>query len=361
MSLREIIIEKIKKEGPISFRDFMEMALYYPGLGYYTSSQNIIGKQGDYFTGSSLGPVFGAMIARQTEQMWEITGKKNFTIVEYGAGTGALCHDILDYLKNNKEFYEGINYCIIEKSPVMREKEKAHLPGKVSWYNSIKELPSITGCVLSNEVADNFAFHRVEMGEELMEVYVDYKDGFAELLRPAPQILRDYFAELNVTLPQGYRTEINLEATQWISDIASVLKQGYVLTIDYGYLSEDLYNERRKEGTMMCYHRHTLNNNPYIHIGEQDITAHINFSALIHWGAKCGLHYRRLTNQSNFLLSLGFNDYLRNTGVSTGQMAAKAMQASFLTHTLLSEMGRKFKVLVQSKGVRDKALTGLKL
>src|SRR5687768_12914784 len=112
MLLSEIIIEKIRSEGPLSFRDFMEMALYYPGLGYYTSPENRIGFKGDYFTSSSITPVFGAMIARQLEQMWDITGRNNFTILEYGAGTGTLCHDILDYLKQNEAFYERLSYCI---------------------------------------------------------------------------------------------------------------------------------------------------------------------------------------------------------------------------------------------------------
>ena len=132
MLLSEIIAEKIKREGPISFRDFMEMSLYYPELGYYTSIDDKIGKNGDYYTSSDLTSIFGAMIGTQIEEMWEIAGMEPFTIIEYGAGTGLLCHDILEYLKNNTKLYDELNYCIIEKSAVMREKQKKRLHEKVS-------------------------------------------------------------------------------------------------------------------------------------------------------------------------------------------------------------------------------------
>src|SRR3970040_1230612 len=132
MLLSEIIIERIKKEGPLSFRDFMEMALYYPELGYYNSKKDKIGSEGDFYTSANLTAAFGAMIGRQIEEMWLNLEKKPFTIVEYGAGTGLLCHDILDYLKNNNFLYDNLNYCIIEKSSNMREIQKKYLLEKVS-------------------------------------------------------------------------------------------------------------------------------------------------------------------------------------------------------------------------------------
>src|ERR1700738_1685488 len=160
--LQEIIINKIRKDGPICFQDFMEMALYYPELGYYNHPEhNKIGKKGDFYTSSYLSPAFGAMVARQIEEMWRLLGGKAFTIVEYGAGTGILCHDILEHLKSNTELYRELRYCIIEKSPVMREIESLYLKEKVSWHNSIGELPGINGCILSNELIDNFSVHQV--------------------------------------------------------------------------------------------------------------------------------------------------------------------------------------------------------
>jgi SAM-dependent MidA family methyltransferase len=299
------------------------------------------------------------MIGRQLEEMWRILGEKAFTIIEYGAGTGQLCHAILDYLKNNGKLYEELNYCIIEKSLVMREKEKMHLHEKVSWYDSIQEIPAITGCILSNELIDNFAVHQVVMEDELMEVFVDYTNGFVELLKPAKQALKDYLAELNVILPQGYRTEINLEATEWIKEIALSLKEGYVITIDYGYPSSGYYSKHRSSGTLVCYNKHKINDDPYHDIGEQDITAHVNFSALCHWGLKNGLECCGLTNQANFLLALGFKEYLRKReGQDIVQMVK---EEAFLTRTLLVDMGSKYKVLIQRKGVARQELSGLKL
>ena len=362
--LSELIIQKIKKDGPISFHDFMEMALYYPELGYYTSVEDKIGKKGDFYTSSSLTPAFGAMIGRQLEEMWTILGGKAFTIVEYGAGTGFLCHDILDYLKKNPELYDKLNYCIIEKSPVMREKEKIHLHvhgGKLSWHDSIDDIPEITGCVLSNELLDNLSVHQVVMEDELMEVFVDYENDFVELLQPAKKTLKDYMTELDVVLPKGFRTEINLEATEWIKEIAVSLKKGYVLTIDYGYLSSELYKDYRRRGTLICYNKHKINDDPYRDIGEQDITSHVNFSALQHWGLKNGLDCCGFTDQAHFLLALGFKDYLRKANEQGQDIIQMVKKESFLTHTLLVDMGSKYKVLIQQKGISKQELLGLKL
>ncbi|QMU29131.1 class I SAM-dependent methyltransferase [Adhaeribacter radiodurans] len=360
MTLKEIIIQKIQQEGPISFRDYMEMALYYPELGYYTSAQHKIGTQGDFYTSSSLGSAFGTMVGRQLEDMWEQLGKEAFTIVEYGAGTGALCHDILNYLKNNEELYAQLRYCIIEKSPWMRQIEASHLAEKVSWHSSIQELAPFSGCVLSNELIDNLAVHQIVMDSELMEVFVDYQEGFTEKLIPASTALKDYLTEMNVVLPLNFRTEINLEALDWQQEIASSMSKGYVLTIDYGFTSDELYQDYRRTGTIVCYHKHQVNENPYQNIGEQDITTHINFSALIHYGAKHGLELCGYTNQGRFLLALGFKEYLKSIAVP-GQDEANFKQELFLTQTLLMDMGRKFKVLIQGKGIPTKELLGLKL
>jgi SAM-dependent MidA family methyltransferase len=359
MKLCEVIKQRIATDGPISFRDFMEAALYYPGLGYYTAARDQIGKNGDFYTSSNLGPVFGSMIGKQVEEMWRLTGETSFTIVEYGAGTGALCHDILDYLKRNPKFYDQLHYAIIEKSPSMREREKTHLVDKVSWYDAIEDLGEITGCILSNELFDNFAVHRVVMDDELMEIFVDEQDGFAELLRPCGRELKDYLVELNISLPKGFQTEINLQAIHWLQEVSKFLIKGYILTIDYGYSAEELYCSRRSNGTLLCYHRHGINDNFYQDIGEQDITAHINFSALRHWGQQYGLGYCGMTSQAHFLLALGFKDYLRENAQDGGNIVQLAMEEVRMTRTLLVDMGSKFKVLIQQKGMSGLALSGL--
>jgi SAM-dependent MidA family methyltransferase len=359
MELSDIIKQKIKNQGPITFRDFMEMALYYPGLGYYTSAKEKIGEKGDFYTSSSLSPAFGAMIAKQLEEMFALLGEEKFTVVEYGAGTGRLCKDILDHLKQNKELYPKLNYCIVEKSPAMRAKEKNILNEKVTWCNSISELPPLKGCVLSNELVDNFAVHQVVMQDELMEVFVDFQNGFTEVLKPASKELVNYLNELKVELPKGFRTEINLDATLWMKDVSKVLKRGYVLTIDYGYPSAELYCEQRKNGTIACYNKHKVNYEPFADIGRQDITSHVNFSALCLWGHKHGLELCGYRDQGSFLIALGFKDHIK-TKVERKSDLAKLKQEVHLSNLLLEDMGRKFKVLIQQKETPRHPLSGLR-
>jgi SAM-dependent MidA family methyltransferase len=370
MSLEEIIIGRIKEEGPVSFRDFMEMSLYHPGSGYYTSDRDKIGKSGDFYTSPYLTSLFADMIARQLEEMWIHTGKKDFILIEYGAGTGLLCRDILRALRVKREFYDRLHYYIIEKSAAMREKERAILSDpkeekdpllkKVSWVDSIREIPSITGCILSNELIDNFSVHRVVMEDELMEVFVDHDGRFTELLRPAGQALRDYLTALRVDLPRGYRTEINLEAIGWIKEISERLEKGFLLTIDYGYPSSDMYDQERNSGTLVCYHRHQVNHCPYDHIGQQDITTHVNFSALRYWGIHYGLQTCGFTNQAHFMRSLGLAAHIRELEARPGALPVSEREKAFLIQTLLMDMGGRFKILIQQKGLQRPYLSGLR-
>jgi SAM-dependent MidA family methyltransferase len=360
MLLSEIIIERINKEGPLSFRDFMEMALYYPKLGYYNSEQNKIGGNGDFYTSANLSSSFGAMIGRQIEEMWLALDKKPFQIVEYGAGTGLLCHDILDYLKSNIPLYKDLSYCIIEKSESMQAIEKKHLLEKVSWYDTIEDIPEINGCILSNELLDNFAVHQVIMEEVLKEVFVDYKNGFIEVLKPAKKELTDYFEKLNVKLPIGFRTEINLEAISWLESISNHLRKGYIITIDYGNLSSDLYQNHRSCGTLLCYNKHQKNDNPYQYIGSQDITSHTNFSALNLWGSEYGFYSCGFLDQTTFLLGLGIKEYQKNSLMNQEHNSQSAVHESYINHGLLMSMGMKFKVLIQQKGTPQVALSGFK-
>lgn len=357
MELTEVVKTKIQETGPVSFRDFMDMALYHPSLGYYNSPKNKIGKDGDYYTGPVLSSFFGEMIGKQIEEMWFLLDKKPFTIVEYGAGTGALCFDILYYLKNNPDLYKEINYCIIEKGEMMRERQKNLLSEKVSWYNSIKEIAKINGCILSNELLDNFPVHKVIMKEELMEVFVSYENDFIEILRPANEELKNYFTEQNIILPKDYCTEINLQAIGWIKEISENLNSGFVVTIDYGFSANDLYNDKRNSGTLLCYKSHEINNSPYCNLGLQDITAHVNFSALAHWGEKFGLDCCGFTSQSNFLHSLGLVNYLRKLEMEN--IDKNNADFIFQINKLLVDMGNKFKVLIQKKGIESKMLTGM--
>jgi SAM-dependent MidA family methyltransferase len=246
-----------------------------------------------------------------------------------------------------------------EKLLLQDTKEGALLQEKVSWHDSIHDIQPITGCILSNEVVDNFPVHQVIMEDELMEVFVGYDNEFTELLRPAPKALTNYLEQLNVDLPRGFRTEINLQAIEWIRGIAESLKEGFVLTIDYGYPSSGLYSGGRNSGTLVCYHKHNINYCPYDHIGEQDITTHVNFSALCHWGLSSGLEYCGFTNQSYFMRALGLARHLKKMEERREADPVSERQKAFLIQNLLMEMGSKFKVLIQQKGLRQPRLSGL--
>lgn len=365
LSLTEIVQNKICDEGPLSFHDFMEMALYHPQLGYYTSSKEKFGEGGDYITAPFFTNVYGKLIAKQLEEMWVQTGSNEFTIVEYGAGDGALCADILGHLKNNKQLYKHLQYCIIEKSETLRNRQRNHIASSagttqhVSWPDSIGEISPFTGCVLANEVLDNFSVHKVIMKEnELMEIFVDHKNEFIEVLRPASGELKEYFRELAIRLPNDFYTEINLEAIHWLKNISASLKKGFVLTIDYGFPSSELYQSYRRLGTIVCYYKHSVNYSPYRNIGQQDITAHVNFSALERWGSKTGLMNCGFTTQSQFLSGLGLTELLRkfeSAVKNNADLKNKLMQL----HMLFISMGKKFKVLIQQKGLQKPKLSGL--
>jgi SAM-dependent MidA family methyltransferase len=193
-----------------------------------------------------------------------------------------------------------------------------------------------------------------------MEIFVDHTGDFVEIFRPVSEEIREYFAELNISLPCNFHTEINLDAAQWLTEIAGCLEKGYVMTIDYGYTSPELYSPSRKQGTLTCYHKHTAHDHLYQNIGEQDITAHVNFSALNHWGLKNNLQTCGLTDQCHFLLGLGFEDYFSAIRMKAGQDNYSYFRKyALLKHTLLIDMGNKFKVLIQSKGVNKSRLSGL--
>ncbi len=341
MQLPDIIIGEIKSKGPISFYRFMEMCLYYPALGYYTNAENLIGAKGDYYTGSYLSTALGTSIGRQVEEFWRLLEKKPFTIVEYGAGMGYLTRDIINYLQANSQLYTQLQYVIIERSEIMRKRQQALLPGNINWYNSLMEMAEFTGCVISNEVADNFPVHKVIMQKQLMEVLVGYKNGFIEITAPAKDAVTEYFNGLNVLLPEYYCTEANTDIMAWLHEISTRLTRGFMLTIDYGYPSSTLYNHQHSSGTLTCYRRHQVNFNPYQYIGKQDITAHVNFSALAHWGEINGFNLFEFTDQKSFLKKWGIRELnLKDKNPSV-----------LLKHLLLKEMGEKFFVITLQKGI----------
>lgn len=363
--LVKLIVEEIRKKGPISFRDFMAMSLYDPILGYYASYREKIGREGDYYTAPHLTPVFGAMIGKQILEIRRLLGDEGFIIVEIGGGKGLLSSDILDFIKReDSTFYDRVQYHIIETNPELKEKEFGTLNGnRVIWHNNLDGLqPGIKGVFISNELVDSFPVHQVIMEDNrLREVFVDWVDGrFVEVIKdPSTDSLEYYFKEMGIDLAEGYRTEANLDALKWLERVGGFLDKGFVITIDYGYLSDELYQSYRSRGTLLCYYRHTTCEDPYTRIGYQDITSHVNFSALIHWGKKKGLEFTGFTNQTNFLINIGVEDYIRDIAKESTDYRDYMKRMLPIKNLMMPAMGETFKVLIQHKGIKSPSLRGL--
>ena len=369
--LTAVIKKEIETSGPIPFVRFMELALYHPEYGYYTSPGNKIGWKGDFYTSSTVHPVFGALIAKQLVQMGSLLNSliedKFFTIVEVGAGLGCLCHDILSALeKENPDFFHRIQYVIVEESPALKAAQHALLsplfPGRLAWEDKIPS--SLVGVVLSNELLDAFPTHRLRASaESLQEVYLDWKaDQFVEFLSaPSTPRLAEYLDRLKLTFNRPVDLEVNLRALDWIETVGDALSKGFVITIDYGYPASELYAPHRRKGTFLCYHNHQVNENPYIRIGEQDMTAHVDFTSLADHGQKFGLKPVGFTDQIHFLMGLGIAERMEVFAANMDR--SDAARREFLAMKQLmdpSGMGKTFKILIQEKGgLEDPKLDGL--
>jgi SAM-dependent MidA family methyltransferase len=345
----------------ITFAQYMDMVLYHPEFGYYSTQAAKLGKKGDFFTSVHLGADFGEMLAVQFVQMWKILGQpKSFTLVEMGAGQGFLARDVLKYIQQNYlDFFTNLNYIIVEKSPVLRQLQQQHLQEfSISWCNleDIKS-DSITGCFFSNELVDAFPVHQfVIKNRQLQEIYIT-TPGEEVVDEPSTAKLREYFDFVGVDItqdiyPEGYRSEVNLAALDWLTLVAKCLQRGYVLTIDYGYTANRYYNPRRGDGTLQCYYQHHRHNNPYINIGQQDITTHVNFTALEEWGLRCDLNKLGFTQQGLFLMALGLGE--RIAALSQQKSIAQLLHRRDTLHQLIDPMGvGGFGVLAQSKGLTN--------
>ena len=346
----------ISRSGAITFAEFMEVALYHPE-GYY-SEGSPIGAGGDYFTSPVVHPAFGALVAVQLETMWETLGRPSpFWIVEAGAGDGRLADDILSFADAHiGEFARALRYVEIDRSARAASRGSG---ARVSRLRaSGMPLAGIAGCILSNELFDAFPVHRfrIESGKAReMYVSLDADDSFREEFGP-PSTTRiaDRLAGLPRRLPDGFRGEVNLGLEGWMSDAASVLDRGYVLTIDYGYEAEELYSDARSRGTLQTYYRHVDGSSPYQRVGRQDMTAHVDFSALIAEGLSAGLRPAFLTTQAEFLASLGFDAMLASLRESDIERAAKAANLRAMGELAKPDGLGGFRVLVQERksGIR---------
>ncbi len=337
--LDEIIREEIRHAGPMTFARYMELALYHPTLGYYAgggSGREPVGWAGDFFTSGDVSPLWGWAIARQLQQMWELMGRpERFEVVEPGAGRGLLAASVWRYaVALDADWAAALRYILLDRAPAdsplraarqgQLAEELARIPAPaegVRWLGDLAEVTggrerAITGCVVSNELVDALPIHVVEKREgALTEVDVALAPDGARLMErldaPSSERVAGYLDRYGVPwrgYPDGWRAEVCLAAEDWMGEVARALRRGFTLTIDYGDTARRLYTRDRRRGTLMGYARHQLSERPLANPGAQDITAHVNFSALARAGRAGGLRVAGFTTQAALLRALGVRE-----------------------------------------------------
>jgi len=371
------IVSEISQKGPMSFARFMELALYDVPYGYYMTqaveaerpSTDRIGWSGDFFTAPELSPILAKTLVRQVLDIDAQLGHPApFTFMEMGGGNGTFAIDFLQECRTiAPDFFNRLSYRIVERSPYLQSRQAARLREKVgnwveqhlTWRSSLEEVASdsLTGAVFSNELVDALPVHRLRCeNTQLSEVFVAYEGGhFVERLAhcSSPKLL-EYVDTHKVSLSEGQTSELHIEAEAWMKNVARILHRGVVMTIDYGHTGKDYYRSDRKDGTLLCYSRHKISCNPYVRIGEQDITAHVNFSALASSGTASGLDVIGLTTLANWLIGLGVEELVRDQDQESESVRA-------LAYLLRPHgMGKTFKVLVQRKAMKPFHFQGLR-
>jgi SAM-dependent MidA family methyltransferase len=376
MRLRSAVDQEIRdliqKHGRITFAQFMQVCLYSPRGGFYSSRGNRISTH--FGTSPTSHPVFGALIARQLEQMWHLLGDPAvFHVIEVGSGDGALAQAIVhacwrmaprlaqvlyyvaaDYeprwLPSPAHTFDGDNGTGDGMSPSRRD---ALLGVQRVKTEGLRAFRNVVGCILCNELIDNFPVHRFAIqGGRVKEVFVTSAGGnLAEVLdEPSSPRIEERLTSLGLSLTEGYRGEVNLAMEDWTGQLSRALDRGFILTIDYGQLATDLYSLQNNQGTLVCYHRHVVSSDPYQHIGQQDITCQVDFTSLMRLGDRHGLATVGYALQSQFLTNLGFSsflDALQTQGLSAARTALSRM--AMMTLVDPDEYGD-FKVLAQAKG-----------
>ena len=369
--LKTLLLETIKRSGPITFEHYMGLCLYHPEHGYYTQGRRRTGAGGDYFTSPDLHPIFARLVARQAVEMWELLGRPSpFGWVEMGAGSGLFAQDLLSWVKSAlPDFAGALEYATIEPSPkqcaFLRERlaEKG-LAGEVHLLENLEQLTPFTGCFFSNELVDAFPVAVVtRAGGHLKEIYVTAEgDQLRQKTgRISNPLVAAAVARYAHRLEEGCRVEVSLVATQWMRALAGKLDRGFVITIDYGDLARRLYTEDRPQGTLLAYHHHLPLEDALSAPGQIDLTAHVNFSALIDAGEDAGLRLTGFTSQERFLLALGEANQFADL-YEPGANEIENLQARLKLKRLIHPegMGNVFKVLIQHRGIESPSLTGLK-
>jgi SAM-dependent MidA family methyltransferase len=370
VTLREKIIHQIRAFGPMPFSRYMEHCLYDPELGYYSRHDGQFGKAGDFYTSSDVHAVFGRLLARQFEEMWRALGSPSeLQILELGPGRGLFAQDVLDWSeKKFPQFFAAMRYGLAERSPVLQEKLEERFrsrlsTGKISLTSSsqpVKTSSAAPTIIFANEFFDALPFEILSSAGELR--VADQNGRFVETWAPASPETLDFVDHYGVHPEPGERIEAPLVAQRYLTEAVSSLARGFLIVIDYGYARSELLAGRHR-GTLMTYRKHSASPNPYAAPGEQDITAHVNFTALAAAAEQQGMQLRPLLTQSQFLLGIGEPNQFSDAFEECRLPQERAKVALQLKHLITpAGVGETFHVLVASKGVETEkaaALTGL--
>lgn len=355
--LRDAIVREILKQGPMSFARFMKLALYAPGLGYYSAGARKFGEGGDFVTAPEISPLFSRCVARQCQQI--LTNVKQGDILEFGAGSGMMALEVLRELARQQRLPNY--YYILEVSADLRERQlklfREQAPEfvtKIKWLDSLPR-EKFKGIILANEVMDAMPVHRFKQSDDVQEIYVDFKqDKFQwHCNRPSRSDLTESVAALNVNFAEGYESEINLLLPAWIASLADILEQGVILLFDYGFPRHEYYHPDRSMGTLMCHYQHRAHSDPFLHVGLQDITAHVDFTTVAESAFANGLEIIGYTHQTGFLLGCGIETMLPNPE-DIEEYYTIAQQVKRLT--LPSEMGEFFKSMALAQNYNEELI-----
>ncbi len=358
--LTDIIRQEIKSSGGlISFARFMELALYAPGLGYYSAGQTKLGKEGDFITAPEISPLFAQCVAQQGKEILNELGAGD--ILEIGAGSGVFAKDLLLELENLHSLPR--HYFILEISAELRARQKqliaeqcSHLLERIIWLDTLPSAP-IQGMIIANEVLDAMPVHcfRIDKGR-IQERCVTWENDHFTWLSTTPTLsaLTQHLEPLLQTLPDGYESEINLMLPAWIRSITSVLEKGVILLFDYGYGRTEYYHPERTMGTLMCYSQHHRHSSPFTLIGLQDITAHVDFTMAVEQAYAAGCSLAGYSTQAAFLLNCHLLEIAKQNEKTVLEETNQAQAIKRLV--LPSEMGELIKVMAISKNFTQSLL-----